>query len=217
MHRGVPITYAYQRDQQGLAHVLLPVEEHIDDDFMLTLGDTNLEDVVRRHRDTRADAAFLVEEIPWEDASRYGVCATNTYGEITDVGEKLDEPPSTLVLTGFDPFTPEIFHACHPVRPSNRGAYEISEAIGLLIQSGRTIDAIALERESVSRSSNPLRFEPGAVSRSVAPRLPSIVDRWTPRSRAMGANREGDTQLTGGVTSSLLKRVSENGLALVNH
>jgi glucose-1-phosphate thymidylyltransferase len=30
------------------------------------------------------------------------------------------------------------------VQPSNRGEYEISEAIDLLIQSGRTIDAIGL-------------------------------------------------------------------------
>jgi len=37
-----------------------------------------------------------------------------------------------------------IFHACHLVQPSDRGEYEISDAIDLLIQSGRTIDAIGL-------------------------------------------------------------------------
>ncbi|WP_293026651.1 nucleotidyltransferase family protein, partial [Natronococcus sp.] len=31
-YRGVPITYAHQREQKGLAHALLCVEEHIDDD-----------------------------------------------------------------------------------------------------------------------------------------------------------------------------------------
>ena len=40
----------------------------IDDDFMLIFGDTvfeaNLQDVVRRQREDRADAAFLVEEVP---------------------------------------------------------------------------------------------------------------------------------------------------------
>jgi glucose-1-phosphate thymidylyltransferase len=30
---GAPITYAHQRKQNGLAHALLTVEEHIDDDF----------------------------------------------------------------------------------------------------------------------------------------------------------------------------------------
>ncbi|MDQ2052611.1 UTP--glucose-1-phosphate uridylyltransferase AglF [Natronolimnohabitans sp. A-GB9] len=148
-YRGVPITYTHQREQKGLAHALLSVEEHIDDDFMLILGDNifnaNLEDVVRRQQEDRADAAFLVEEVPWDEASRYGVCDTNKYGEITDVIEKPDDPPSNLVMTGFYTFSPAIFHACHLVQPSDRGEYEISDAIDLLIQSGRTIDAIALD------------------------------------------------------------------------
>ncbi|WP_198664677.1 UTP--glucose-1-phosphate uridylyltransferase AglF [Halorubrum sp. 48-1-W] len=148
-YEGVPITYTHQREQKGLAHALLTVEEHIDDDFMLMLGDNvfraNLEDVVNRQRETRADAAFLVEEVPYEEASRYGVCDTNQYGEIVEVVEKPEDPPSNLVMTGFYTFTPAIFHACHLVQPSNRGEYEISDAVDLLIASGRTIDAIRMD------------------------------------------------------------------------
>jgi len=146
---GIPITYTHQRDQKGLAHALLTVEEHVDDDFMLMLGDNifsaNLRDVIRRQQEDRADAAFLVEEVPWENADRYGVCETNPYGEITDVVEKPDDPSSNLVMTGFYTFSPAIFPACRLVQPSNRGEYEISEAIDLLIRSGRTIDAIPID------------------------------------------------------------------------
>lgn len=146
---GVPITYAHQREQNGLAHALLTVEEHIGGDFMLMLGDNifeaNLKDVVNRQQEDRADAAFLVEEVPWEEASRYGVCDTNKYGEITEVVEKPEDPPSNLVMTGFYTFSPAIFHACHLVQPSNRGEYEISDAVDLLIHSGRTIDAIRMD------------------------------------------------------------------------
>lgn len=148
-YRDIPITYAHQREQKGLAHALLTVEEHIDDDFMLMLGDNifeaNLADVVRRQQEERADAAFLVEEVPYEEAGRYGVCDTNHFGEITEVIEKPDDPPTNLVMTGFYTFSPAIFHACQLVQPSNRGEYEISEAIDLLIRSGRTIDAIGLD------------------------------------------------------------------------
>ncbi len=148
-YRGIPITYTHQREQKGLAHALLSVADHIDDDFMLMLGDNifqaNLGDVVQRQREDRADAAFLVEEVPWEEASRYGVCDTNKYGEITEVVEKPEDPPSNLVMTGFYTFSPAIFPACELVQPSNRGEYEISEAIDLLIRSGRTIDAIPLD------------------------------------------------------------------------
>ena len=148
-YRGVPITYAHQREQKGLAHALLQAESHVDGDFVLMLGDNvfrgNLGDVVNRQNEDRADAAFLVEEVPMEEASRYGVCDTNEYGEIVRVVEKPDDPPSNLVMTGFYTFTPAIFHACHLVQPSDRGEYEITDAINLLIQSGRTIDAIRLD------------------------------------------------------------------------
>ncbi len=148
-YEGVPITYAHQREQLGLAHAILQAEPHIDDDFVLMLGDNvfrgNLGDVINRQQEERADAAFLVEEVPYEDASRYGVCDTNEYGEIVEVVEKPDEPPSNLVMTGFYTFTPAIFHACHLVQPSDRGEYELPDAIDLLIQSGRTIDAIRMD------------------------------------------------------------------------
>ena len=146
---GIPITYTEQTEQKGLAHAILTAEDEIDDDFMPMLGDNvfdaNLEDVVNRHQESRADAAFLVEEVPWDDASRYGVCDTNKYGEITDVIEKPADPPSNIVMTGFYTFTPAIFHACHLVQPSDRGEYELSDAIDLLIRSGRTIDALRLK------------------------------------------------------------------------
>ena len=71
-YEGVPITYAHHREPKGLAHALLTVEEHVDGDFMLILGDNvfeaNLGDVVNRQQEDRADAAFLVEEVPWEEA-----------------------------------------------------------------------------------------------------------------------------------------------------
>jgi len=95
--------------------------------------------------DNLLNAAFLVEEVPYEEASRYGVLDTNEYGEVVEVVEKPDDPPSNLVMTGFYTFTPAIFHACHLVQPSDRGEYEPPDAIDLLIESGRTIDAIRLD------------------------------------------------------------------------
>jgi glucose-1-phosphate thymidylyltransferase len=148
-YEGVPITYTHQREQLGLAHAILQAEPHIDGPFMLMLGDNvfrgNLGDVASRQQEDRADAAFLVEEVAYEEASRYGVLDTNEYGEVVEVVEKPDDPPSNLVMTGFYTFTPAIFHACHLVQPSDRGEYELPDAIDLLIQSGRTIDAIRLD------------------------------------------------------------------------
>lgn len=148
-YRGIPITYAHQREQRGLAHALLQVEPYVDEEFVLMLGDNvfraNLADVVERQRQGDVDAAFLVEEVPLEEAGRYGVCRTDEQGTIVEVLEKPDDPPSNMVMTGFYTFSPAIFTACHLVQPSARGEYELSDAIDLLIHSGRTIDAIPME------------------------------------------------------------------------
>lgn len=146
---GIPITYTHQREQKGLAHALLTTESHIDNDFILMLGDNvfhaNLQDVVSRQQKDHADAVFLTEEVPYKEASRYGVCVTNGNSEITEVVEKPEDPPSNVAMTGFYTFSPAIFHACHLVQPSDRGEYEISDAIDLLIQSGRTINALHMD------------------------------------------------------------------------
>jgi glucose-1-phosphate thymidylyltransferase len=140
-----PVTYAHQREQRGLAHALPTAEPYVDDDFVVMLGDNvlqaNLAAVLRRQRETDTDAAFLVEEVSESAASRYGVCVTNDDGEIIDVVERPADPPSRLVMTGFYTFSPAIFDACRLVQPSDRGEYELTDAIHLLIESGRCIDA----------------------------------------------------------------------------
>ena len=147
--RGIPITYAYQHEQLGLAHALLQAEPHVDEAFALMLGDNvfraNIADVIERQRRGDVDAAFLVEEVPIEEAGRYGVCRTNEDGEIVEVVEKPDDPPSNTVMTGFYTFSPAIFHACHLVQPSDRGEYELPDTIDLLLESGRTIEAIPMD------------------------------------------------------------------------
>jgi len=148
-YEGIPITYTHQREPLGLAHALQQAEPHVDEDFALMLGDNifraNLQDVVDQQRESKADAAFLVEKVPIEEASRYGVCRTNENGEILEVVEKPEDPPSNLVMTGFYTFTPAIFDACNLVQPSDRGEYEITDAVDLLIHSERTIDTIQMD------------------------------------------------------------------------
>jgi glucose-1-phosphate thymidylyltransferase len=148
-YREKPITYAHQRDQLGLAHALLQSERYISDDFVVMLGDNifrgNISDVISHQQSDQADAAFLIEEVPLQDAGRYGVCRRDEDGAIVEVVEKPDDPPSPYVMTGFYSFTPAIFHACHLVQPSDRGEYELTDAINLLLKSNRTIEGVELE------------------------------------------------------------------------
>ncbi len=48
-------------------------------------------------------------------------------------------------MTGSYTFTSAILHTCHLIQTSDHGEYEISNTVDLLIQNGRTIDAIGSE------------------------------------------------------------------------
>jgi len=94
-----------------------------------------------------------------------------------EVIEKPEDPPSNIVMTGFYTFSPAIFHACHLVQPSDRGEYELSDAIDLLIHSGRTIEALPMEGwridvgypEDRDRAERRLRLEQDGESANVMP------------------------------------------------
>jgi len=132
-HRGRPIEYAVQDDQAGVADALRAAEPAVQDDrFLVALADNvfraNLGAVVETV-DAGADGAVLVESVPRDEAGRYGVCETDAAGRVERIVEKPDEPPSTLVAAGLYAFTDEVFDACRAIDPSDRGEYEISDAI----------------------------------------------------------------------------------------
>lgn len=148
-YRDVPITYLHQRERLGLAHALRLAEPYVDDDFLLMLADNvfeaNLGDMVEHHLTLEADATVFVEQVPLEEASRYGVCRLNEDGAVVELVEKPDSPPSNLVLTGFYAFSQAVFPACRLVEPSDRGEYELTDAIDLMIQAGRGVQSVRMD------------------------------------------------------------------------
>lgn len=146
--REVPITYVHQRDQKGLGHALLQAESHIEDDFVVLNGDNvfrgNIDEAISKQDESDVDAALIVEEVSREEAQTTGVLETDG-SRVTGLIEKPDDPPTTLSSTGCYVLPPEIFHACHLIRPSDRGEYELADAIDLLISAGRNVQAVPLE------------------------------------------------------------------------
>lgn len=55
---------------------------------------------IERHKETGADATIAVIEVPWSDASRFGIMATKPDGGITDFIEKPAKPGSNLASMG---------------------------------------------------------------------------------------------------------------------
>ena len=154
-YRGLPITYVHQRDQLGLGHAVARCESVVSGPFVVCNGDNVFQRPQRtaltRARDETVDAVLVTEEVSREDATKTGVIEIDdsqvgaTGGSrVERVVEKPDTPPSRLSTTGWYVLPEEIFDALALLRPSNRGEYELSDAVSLLAQAGATVETVPL-------------------------------------------------------------------------
>lgn len=145
---GTPLRYVTQERRRGLAHALLQAEPHISDDFVSLNGDNviraNLADVVVRHRESDADVTTLVERVSRERATK-GAAFELDDGDVTGIVEKPAEPPSRLVPRGFYAFSTRIFPACRSIPPSETGEFELTDAIDLLLNTGRKLETVEMQ------------------------------------------------------------------------
>lgn len=150
---GVPITYVEQTDRVGLADAVGRAEPVIDGSFLQLNGDNVLsapiDTVVERHYQTGADATLLVEEVSKERAKRGGVLEMSD-GTPVRIVEKPDDPPSRLATTGCFAFSPRIFDAIDSIEPSDRGEYELPDAIEWLLHNGGTVETVRLDGRRVN-------------------------------------------------------------------
>jgi len=96
-----------------------------------------------------------------EVAAQTGVVTADDRGRVTDIVEKPADPPRTRVTTGCYVGTPALFEALELLRPSDRGEYELTDGIGVLVRAGRTVGTVPLrgQRVNVNRPSDIERAE----------------------------------------------------------
>jgi len=132
---GVSITYINQVDPKGLAHAVSCAEDFVGDQpFFVYLGDNLFETDFKRMIDEfrSGDASASITLAPVDDPTRFGVAELEG-DRIVNLVEKPDDPPSNMAIVGAYAFTPEIFSAINEIEPSDRGEYEITDAIQRLI------------------------------------------------------------------------------------
>lgn len=129
----------YQEEQLGIAHALKLVESFVDtDSFILLLGDN----LIKESMETLITAfegnhgSILLSEV--ENPSDYGV-AEIVADRAVNIVEKPIHPKSNLAVMGMYHFSPVIFEAIRSIDPSQRGEYEITDAIQWLIHQGYAI------------------------------------------------------------------------------
>lgn len=138
-HRGKPITYVDQDEQRGTAHAIGTADPHVDERFLALNGDVVIDDgLVAKlaNADSTAIATMRVD-----DPRSYGVVGRDG-DRVVDIVEKPDDPPSNLANLGLYAFDPAIFEYIDRTGRSERGEYEITDSIEMLIEDGDRVVAV---------------------------------------------------------------------------
>lgn len=143
---GVQIEYIIQEEQRGLAHAIGLCQDFVGKEpFCVFLGDNIFQDKMTRllasFQDSPAEAAIVLGEVP--DPTRFGIAVVDGE-EIKGVVEKPKDPPSNLAIAGVYLFRSSIFDAIGKIKPSWRNELEITDAIQVLIEEKRSIQAYKL-------------------------------------------------------------------------
>jgi len=133
----VNITYYYQGKARGIAEAVYRVRDFTkDDEFVVILGDNVILDDLDIMTKTDCDASILLAKVP--KPQQFGVAVLDG-DRVTRLVEKPKEYISDYALVGVYMFNSEIYNCIESLKPSARGELEITEAIQLLIDRGKTV------------------------------------------------------------------------------
>lgn len=139
---GLRVTYIPQEEPLGLAHAVLIARDWLgDDDFVMYLGDNfivgGISPIVEEFRAQRPEARILLTKV--SDPTVFGVAELDPEGRVVALQEKPSHPRSDLAVVGIYLFTSAVHAAIRAITPSARGELEITDALQLLIDSGRDV------------------------------------------------------------------------------
>ena len=146
---GVPITYAHQREREGLAHAVLAAEAHVEGDVLAVNGDNvfdgDLSDLVERHRESDVDGTVLLDRVARNEAETVARCDVAPDGTIREVEASLEPSGSGMIAAGAQTHPPALFDACRAVERADSGEYELADALQYLVDRGRRYVGVELE------------------------------------------------------------------------
>jgi len=147
----VTIQYATQTVQDGTGRVVNLARNFVGNSaFILSYGDILISPVnYKRVIELPDGCEAIITVTRGENVSKGGAVFVNEQMELVDLREKPKpgEPTSPWYNAGLYAFRPSIFDFTSKLKPSQRGEYELTDAIRDLAHSGKKVKALELTGE----------------------------------------------------------------------
>ncbi len=136
---GMKLNYVEQKERLGTANAVSYAEPFITDEhFFVIAGDSIFPtEILGKISSHDCDGVLTVCKV--ENPKNFGVIETDN-NKVKTIIEKSENPPTNLANTSIYYFPKDIFDACKRISLSPRGEYEITDAIQLLIDEGKTFE-----------------------------------------------------------------------------
>jgi UDP-N-acetylglucosamine diphosphorylase / glucose-1-phosphate thymidylyltransferase / UDP-N-acetylgalactosamine diphosphorylase / glucosamine-1-phosphate N-acetyltransferase / galactosamine-1-phosphate N-acetyltransferase len=153
---GIKIEYLNQENPKGgTADAVRCAKGHVSGSFVLINGDLFFDsNIIKRLLDESSEGTGLIACKPVENPQEFGVLKVEN-GSIVEILEKLKNPPTNLANLGIY-FLPEaIFGAIERTPKSERGEYELTKSMQILIDEGVKFKPVIVEEFWVDIGSLP--------------------------------------------------------------
>lgn len=168
------IHYIRQAKPTGLADAVYLSKSFVNNEnFVVALGDTiiysknennSLKELIDVHINKKASATILVEEVSWEDVSRYGILKCNN-GKVEKLIEKpsveiaKNELRSNLAIVGRYVFSPKIFDEIEKIGYGRGNEKQLTDAIAGLVNNDGNVFAVKMKNNYMRLDiGNPLSY-----------------------------------------------------------
>jgi bifunctional UDP-N-acetylglucosamine pyrophosphorylase/glucosamine-1-phosphate N-acetyltransferase len=149
---GMKIEYITQQELIGTANAVAVAKDFVGSErFLVMNGDTlvdqeSLNLLLKRYQERNSDPAFggIITTIEVEEPEQFGIVFLEG-DRVTEIVEKPKEIESKLANAGVYIFDPAIFAAIEKTPKSERGEYELTTSIQILIDDGKNIYASPLQ------------------------------------------------------------------------
>ena len=153
------IAWMNQLIPKGFGDAVLASKPFVNNDvFLVQAGDvvissqihSSITKLIELSKNEEIEAAFLIQNVT--DPERHGIVTTEKDEDIslvTKVVEKPENPETDLGIMPFYFFRSSIFDALNTVTPGYGNEIQLTDAIQKLIESGKNVAAIKMDKETI--------------------------------------------------------------------